>query len=187
MGPEKDIPHLTDSCHFFGDVSLGIKGGGYFYTGGWGKYFKPELPVIGVSLRSTFPFLSERFGLEGEFLYFAHTLKPGNGSAVQHAGLSGRTDNYQTGLNVFYDLPLGHGFYLMPKAGGGMIFQATTVTGTLNASFNNNIPFALAGIGLRYKINRTVALTVTGQTVMEIEKKIYTYVNSICAGVEFSL
>lgn len=176
-----------ESKPLFSNLSFGIRSGGFMYTNGWAKYFKPEQPIFGLFARWNIPVLWSRLGMQPEFYFFRHSLKPGHGTMIQNENLTGVTDNYAMGGVLFLEFEPSRLFIIRPQLGGGRITQTTTVTGKVNSNFSNSVPFTSGGLEFAYMINKTVSLALTARTFMEIEKNIITYAHTITAGVDFKL
>lgn len=169
----------------FADWSLGLRGGGGVYVAGYAKYFTAQLPALGASLHASLP----KFGnLTAEFglLSIGHRLKEGNDSVIQSLGVAGITSNYMASWGIGYRIPLMAKLYLEPQLGGGYVMQTTTVTGNgVNSTLNNGFPFVRAGFLNGYRINQTIDVTLSVESLAYIEQSVMTYVPLALVGIQY--
>ncbi|MBN8219480.1 MAG: hypothetical protein J0L53_01070 [Spirochaetes bacterium] len=171
---------------FFSDWSIGLNAGAGLYVSGYAKYFTPQLPALGATMRARMPRFARNLVVAGGFNFLNHKLKEGGDSALQSLGASSLTTNYMFSMALGYQLGLGTKFYLEPQLGGGYVLQSTAVTGNgINSTLSNGFPLARAGATAYYRLNPIVDVSLGAESLMYIEQGTMTFVPLVLAGLHY--
>lgn len=175
----------TSSGPFLSRASLGLRLGGQYYFGGYHEYFKAEQPSFGALIRAYTPWLSNRLGVQLDLNIISHTLTDKNPSNLNDLGLQSRTANFLGGTSVVYDLRSGQRWSFQPYLGFGYVFQSTSVTGSVNQTVTNGLPYVQAGVDTSYALNRFADIVFGPRFYAEFQGGKTSFVANVNAGVNF--
>ena len=175
---------------FFNNHSIALKIGAGIFSGGWASHFEIQQPSLGLQFATHIPIIWKDLAMQFEFTRFQHKMKENTSSTLGDLNLTSQTTNYALGVFFLIEhktLKFFKKLSLLPKLGGGYIFQKTEITGSVNENTENAFPFVGIGLKTSYMLNTYINAIATVETLAELEGDIITYVNSLSIGVAYKL
>ena len=95
--------------------------------------------------------------------------------------------NNLPGLFGGLDIPLSGIFSFYCKIGAGYQFQSTDITGEVTDSFSNGFPFAGGGVDFIYRMNNSIEIALTLQSLAQFENSNITSINQASLGINIKI
>jgi len=161
---------------------FGARVGGQMYFGGYHEYFRPDQPSFGGLLRAFTPFFKHHLGFQLDLMYMSHALSDKNPSNLSDFGLQAATSNIMGGASVVFEIPRGRRWSFLPYAGFGYIYQTTTISGSLNQTVTNGLPYIQVGLDAAFAINRMIDITFGPRMYASFQGEKANYIAQFSAG-----
>lgn len=145
---------------------------------------EPGIPVLRFGVQANVPAIWDVLTLSVQTMYM--TEKPIADKNPEIEGLTITTTSYMPGLYLGAAISAGS-FTFHPRFGGGYVMQSIVVTGVRNENLSNSMPFAAGGLDVSYRLSKAIDLTLSFDSIAQLESGRTTLANLGTMGVSFHL